>query len=285
MKSRYMPLSRTIAVVLSAMCIHGASATIVRETPAEIVDSTTGGLVRVDDNRQAGTIVAYAAEPGRVAYDGPDGGHSPFATALLRYLEAPLDVGLMLRWVRDAVLESTSGDQKPMAHVDLPGRSVYLAANPASPPSTRQPQERAEQEEPPTRIALTVGISAYEHTNTLKSPLNDAAEIASSLERLGFLVVRLENTDKATLLSALREFHDKASSAEVAVVFFSGHGFQYDGDHYLMPVDAQLNYREDIAAAGVPLRSVMNVLEPASVLRLILVDAMVDPMFATDSTK
>ena len=268
MNTRCKPFACTAVFVLSVMCAHEASA----------------ALARMHENPHAGTIVAYAAEPGRVAYDGPDGGHSPFATALLRYLEAPLDVGLMLRWVRDAVLESTSGDQKPMARVDLPGRSVYLAANPAAPSSTRQPQEWSRRN-PPTRIALTVGISAYEHINSLKTPLSNAAEIASALERLGFLVVRVKNADKATLESALREFHDKASNAEVAVVFFSGHGVEYDGDHYLIPVDAQLNTRKDIAAAGVPLRGVMDLLEPASVLRLILVDAMFNTLYATDSTK
>ena len=132
MNTRCKPFACTAVFVLSVMCAHEASA----------------ALARMHENPHAGTIVAYAAEPGRVAYDGPDGGHSPFATALLRYLEAPLDVGLMLRWVRDAVLESTSGDQKPMARVDLPGRSVYLAANPAAPSSTRQPQEWSRREPP-----------------------------------------------------------------------------------------------------------------------------------------
>ena len=274
MKSRYMPLARTIAFVLSAMCIHGASATIVHGTPAEIVDSTSAGLVRVDDNRKAGTIVAYATEPGRLAYDTFGGDHSPYAEALLRYLEAPLDVGLMLRWVRDAVLELTSGSQKPVAHVSLSGRSVYLAANPALPPSKREPVEGSKQEEGPVRVALTIGNSAYEHFNPLTTPRNDSAEIASALERLGFLVFRFANTDKATLESAIREFGEKASNAEVAVVYYTGHGIGAAGNHYLIPVDAQFGSTADIAAAAVPLDLVMRSLEPASVLRLILLDAM-----------
>ena len=260
MTSRYRCLVSTAAFAFWVVCVHGASA----------------GIVRTIDNPQAGTVVVYAAEPGHVAYDGPDGGHSPFTEALLRYLEAPLDVGLMVRWVRDAVLESTSGEQKPMADVDLPRRSVYLAADPASPPSTRQPEDGAEQGEPPTRIALTVGFSAYEHTNALMTPLNDAGEIASALERLGFLVVRLEDADRAALVSALQGFRDMASSAEVAVVFFSGHGVEFAGDRYLVPVDAQFGKREEIAAASIPLDAVVRALEPASVLRLILVDAMFD---------
>ena len=145
MDTQWMPLVRTAAFVLSLMWVQAASAGLV-----------SAGLVRLHQDPYAGTVVVYAAEPGYVAYDGPDGGHSPFAEALLRYLEAPLDVGMMLRWVRDAVLESTSGDQRPIAHVSLPGRSIYLAANPALPPSGRLPADDAEREEVPARVALTI---------------------------------------------------------------------------------------------------------------------------------
>ena len=84
---------------------------------------------------------------------------------------------------------------------------------------------------------------------------------------------RFANTDKATLESAIREFGEKASNAEVAVVYYTGHGIGAAGNHYLIPVDAQFGSTADIAAA-VPLDLVMRSLEPASVLRLILLDAM-----------
>ena len=260
MNTRCKHLAGAAAVVLSVMCVRESSA----------------GLVTMQEDPQAGTIIAYSAESGGLAYDGPEGGHSPFAEALLRYLEAPLDVGLMLRWVRDAVLESTSGDQRPETHLSLSGRSVYLAENPALHPSKRRPAEGVEQENEPTRVALTIGNSAYEQFNSLKTPINDAAEIASSLERLGFLVARFENTDKATLDSALQEFREKASNAAIAVVFYSGHGVQFGGGHYLIPVDAQIDVRAELDAEAVPLGLVMDAARQASVLRLIVVDAMFD---------
>ena len=259
MNKRFKPLALVAAWMFSAMFPYGASASI----------------ARIHDNPQAGTVISYAAEPGELAYDGPDGGHSPFAEALLRYIEAPLDVGLMLRWVRDAVLQSTSGKQKPVADVDLPGRSVYLAPDQSWYPFAHEPGEGAEHEEAPlSHVALVVGISAYKESNALKTPLHDAAAIGAALERLGFLVVRLKDADRAALVRALQEFGDMASSAEVAVVFFSGHGVVFAGDHYLAPSDAQLNDREDFGAAGIPLDVVKNAVEPASVLRLILIDVM-----------
>ena len=60
------------------------------------------GLARVGPSRE--TLVAYAAKEGTVAEDGA-GRNSPYSAALLAYLEEPgLEVGLMFRKVRDAVL-------------------------------------------------------------------------------------------------------------------------------------------------------------------------------------
>ena len=263
MDKRCCSLSRMVALVLAAAFAHGVSA----------------AFVPSDRSPQAGTIVAYAGEPGGLVLDGVAGArNSPYVEALLRYLEAPLDVGLMLRWIRDAVLESTSGQQKPVAHVSLSGRSVYLARNPALPPSKRQPAKGAEHKRKRSRVALTVGNSAYEHANPLVNPLSDAAAVASALERLGFLVSRLENTDRAELERGLGEFREKVLTAEIAVVYYVGHGVEVAGNRFLVPVDAKIESPADIDAAAVPLDLVMHALEPTSVLRLILLDAMfVDP--------
>ena len=93
------------------------------------------GLARVEPSGE--TLVAYAAKEGTVAADG-EGRNSPYSAALLRHLEEPgLEVGLMFRRVRDAVLRSTGGRQEPFVYGSLSSRGVYLAsAPPASPSST-----------------------------------------------------------------------------------------------------------------------------------------------------
>ena len=84
------------------------------------------GLGRVEP--AGGTVVAYAAKEGTTAADGT-GRNSPYTTALLRHLEEPgLDVGRMLRKVRDAVLASTGGAQEPVRYGSLPGRDIHLVA-------------------------------------------------------------------------------------------------------------------------------------------------------------
>ena len=91
------------------------------------------GLARVEPSGE--TLIAYAAKEGTVASDGA-GRNSPYSEALLGHLEEPgLEVGLMFRKVRDAVLGMTGGRQEPFVYGSLSSRGVYLAAAPV-PPAT-----------------------------------------------------------------------------------------------------------------------------------------------------
>ena len=83
------------------------------------------GLARAEPAR-GGTLLVYSAEEGTVAMDGK-GPNSPFAIALLRYLEEPgLEVDRMFRLVREDVLELT-GVQVPFWYGSLPSKGAYLA--------------------------------------------------------------------------------------------------------------------------------------------------------------
>ena len=85
------------------------------------------GLARTEPTG-GGTLLAYSAKEGTVALDGR-GRNSPYTSALLRYLEQPgLEVGLMFRKVRDAVLESTGGDQEPFSYGSLSARGAYFVS-------------------------------------------------------------------------------------------------------------------------------------------------------------
>ena len=83
------------------------------------------GLARVEPTGGS-TLLAYSAKPGTTAKDGW-GRNSPYASALLRYLHEPgLEVGLLFRNVRDAVYESTGGEQEPFAYGSLSAKAVYF---------------------------------------------------------------------------------------------------------------------------------------------------------------
>ena len=240
--------------------------------------STTShaGIVGVGGAVGASTIVAYSAPRGEVALDGIGASrNSPYTGALLRFLEVPIDVGLMLRLIRDVVLESTSGNQEPtIVHSSMSGRGVYLAADSVSRLSGGQrnvPNGVDRGSGPSMRTALTIGNGEYA-SSPLRNPLHDARDTADALERLGFAVTRVENVGRDALERSLAEFGELASVAEIAVVYYAGHMLSTQDQDYLVPVDANLEPGDDPDAGFIPMNRVMSAVERASVLRLVIID-------------
>jgi uncharacterized caspase-like protein len=98
------------------------------------------------------------------------------------------------------------------------------------------------------RIALVIGNAAYQ-TESLKTPANDAGLIAQTLQASGFDVVGARDLDSESLRHAFRDFIDKASASgpdTVAFVYFAGYGLQYEGENYIVPVDARIERDVDV---------------------------------------
>ena len=130
------------------------------------------------------------------------------------------------------------------------------------------------------RVALVIGNASYAHAPGLANPLNDAADIGAALDRLGFAVTRLENAGYAALRRGLLEFQRAASTSEIAVVFYAGHGIEVDQRNFLVPVDARLASDQDVEFEAVPLELVSRAVERASGLRLVILDACRENPFA-----
>src|SRR3954465_1300559 len=97
------------------------------------------------------------------------------------------------------------------------------------------------------RVALVMGNSAYEKVSQLANPPSDAALLAETLKAMGFDTVDLRRDLKiAEMRRALREFVETSRDADVAVVYYAGHGIEVDGVNYLIPVDAMLERDTDI---------------------------------------
>src|SRR6478609_6988669 len=130
------------------------------------------------------------------------------------------------------------------------------------------------------RIALVIGNSAYEKVAPLPNPANDAGAMATMLKGAGFDVVDLKLDLKANeMRRALRNFADNARDADVAIVYFAGHGIEIDGINYLIPVDAVLERDLDAFDEAIPLDRILAVIEPAKQLRLVILDACRDNPF------
>lgn len=94
------------------------------------------------------------------------------------------------------------------------------------------------------RIALVIGNSTYLHGGALKNPVSDANLMATTLQSLGFTVIKKLNASLRTMQLASTDFKTKLKDYDVALFFYAGHGIQVDGINYLIPVDAQLDNRE-----------------------------------------
>lgn len=127
------------------------------------------------------------------------------------------------------------------------------------------------------RIALVVGNGGYAAVPTLLNPRRDAARVAAALRAAGFRTVTVvPDAGRAELLAALNAFSEQAERADWAVVYFAGHGVEVGGVNYLLPVDARLKTDRDIGDEAVPLERVLQAIEPARKLRLVILDACRD---------
>jgi hypothetical protein len=130
------------------------------------------------------------------------------------------------------------------------------------------------------RVALVIGNSAYRNVQKLPNPKKDAEAIADLFRGAGFDVVD-GTTDLAAdaLRRALRDFSQQVRDADIAVVFYAGHGMEMNGVNYLIPVDATLARDIDVEDEAVTLDRVIRTIEPARQLQLVILDSCRDNPF------
>src|SRR4051812_26936022 len=121
-------------------------------------------------------------------------------------------------------------------------------------PARRTPPAAASSAEPVAvatgqRMALVIGNGAYAHVQPLPNPPRDARAIAKSLRDIGFTVIEGTDLDRAAMQAKTRDFLREAARAQVAAVFYAGHGVQIDGRNYLVPTDISLSAGSDVVTA------------------------------------
>lgn len=131
------------------------------------------------------------------------------------------------------------------------------------------------------RVALVIGNSAYKSVPKLANPANDAALVGGMFKKAGFDWIDIKTDLNAVeMRKALRDFGGRARDAEVAVIYYAGHGIELDGTNYLIPTDAALETDSDVLDEAVALDRALFAVEPAKQLRLIILDACRDNPFA-----
>ncbi|QOZ06373.1 caspase family protein [Bradyrhizobium sp. CCBAU 51765] len=130
------------------------------------------------------------------------------------------------------------------------------------------------------RVALVVGNGAYEKVPELPNPMRDATDVGRALERLDFKVTQVKNATAQEMRKAVIEFGRSAEGADLAVVFYAGHGMEVGGENWLIPINAELRSDADIESEAISLRSVSLQVSKARKLGLIILDACRNNPFA-----
>ncbi|MCD9018132.1 caspase family protein [Parachryseolinea silvisoli] len=130
------------------------------------------------------------------------------------------------------------------------------------------------------RYALVIGNSAYpKAVGVLKNPVNDASDMAKELQASNFDVTLLTNATYGQIRAALLRFKDKIDAGDkdntVALFYFAGHGVRHEEENYLVPVDASVEFEDDIARYCFPTqRMVLGNMERSNArMNIVILDA------------
>ena len=124
------------------------------------------------------------------------------------------------------------------------------------------------------RVALVVGNSAYQSVPKLPNPSGDANAVARMFRDAGFDAVEvLINVGNLEFKRAIRKFENVADQADIAVIYYAGHGLEIGGNNYLIPIDARLASDRDADDEAIPLERLVSSADGARRLRLLILDA------------
>ncbi len=129
------------------------------------------------------------------------------------------------------------------------------------------------------RIALVIGNANYT-VGKLKTPLNDATDMANALKELGFEVILLKDSSKRQMDDALDQFTTRINQGYVGLFYYAGHGMEVEGENYLIPVNAHIKYEKDVEYESMPLGKILGRMEDAgNRINIVILDACRDNPF------
>jgi hypothetical protein len=124
------------------------------------------------------------------------------------------------------------------------------------------------------RVALVVGNATYKtNAMSLTNPANDAQDVTSALKDLGFDVLSVANVNKRDMDVALGKFARMATGADSALFYYAGHGIQYQGRNYLVPVDAVLEDEISVRYEMTAIDDIRDALDRAEGVKIMILDA------------
>ena len=96
------------------------------------------------------------------------------------------------------------------------------------------------------RVALVIGNAQYK-SSPLENSVNDATDIDQALKRFGFQTTFLRNASLSQMRESTRRFADQLTTADVALIYFAGHGIESKNKNYMIPVNSDIKFEYELA--------------------------------------
>jgi hypothetical protein len=130
------------------------------------------------------------------------------------------------------------------------------------------------------RVALIIGNGAYRgDIPRLTNPERDAKALAAMTQKLGYRSLLVLDGNREEMRQALNAFVATAKTADMALVFYSGHGFEVNGQNMLLPVDFQLTGQDTTEDRAFPLAELDAAFSSIKGTTLLFIDACRDDPF------
>ena len=167
---------------------------------------------------------------------------------------------------RDRLTAEVEAERKKRQELE-----AQLAAS-VQPIQPIQPQFNAPRR---TAHALVIGNAAYPGSGRLDNPVNDANAISLKLRSMGFTVTTVTDANRQRLVQSMGQFRRTAASADISLLYYSGHGVQIFGTNYILPTDVDQTDLAQATIQGVSLNSVVENFLPGKT-KLVFLDACRD---------
>lgn len=214
---------RTIVIGIAGLLLAGAAKPVRQPKAPERPERSAEWEARFP----TGTMVFFACQPGQRTLDGSvSAPGNPFATAFISTLSEP---GLDLQEFGDQIYVRTQAESRGFQRVDSP-----RAINPSSLPLTDPANKR---------VALVMVVSDYLNQPQLpKLPgaRHDAERVAAALTAAGYDTFVALDLDRPSIETQLAQFAERARSADVALIYTTGHGLEIGGEPYILMRDFDL---------------------------------------------
>lgn len=131
--------------------------------------------------------------------------------------------------------------------------------------------------------ALVIGIGDYDNIRSLRNPVPDAQLAGSAFEQLGFETLVATDLDAEALRAVLLDFNIRSTDADVALIYFAGHGMQVGGENYLLASDAQGASQGAAIDSAISTQELVAAFGDGAGAKILMVDACRDNPFADDT--